>query len=1060
MAEYNEQNYTNELENKLREAEREIEHLRIALEAERTRFVIASDFTDCGIWEYDIETKVSYQYKKLEGRYCENLDPINNFREAVLGWGLIYNEDIPVFIEYCDSMDRGDPEMKFDMRSYDDDYNQRWIRYEGKTICDNNGKPVKVVGRTLNVSSEHSLDENLERTDEKGFDRLTGLLSKDMAFKNAVKKLTLHSYKYIPVLFIFDIDDFRTINDQWGKIYGDYVLETFAKLITSLVTNDEVAGRIGGDEFMVLKFFEKHEQIEVFFKNVDNRFYGYQFPRGGQFHISAGAAVYDDGMSFEELFRRADVTLYHVKHNMKAECVLYFPEIEVSKVSGETQIKSYSTDEEQGNISVSHLNNNEKKLFDFAFDMFNKCSELDEAISYIFPEIGKFYNLDCINIIQKDLSGKVSATHCWTNQGVCEFNTDYLTFYSGRWSWLEQYYLENQKYILSSATSVSAERRYYMEKYGLKAVVRCPIFDGADLVGFVSYDEYTDDRVWNESEITTFCTLTKMLSAYILKLRNKDKLNNANYYTSAMLDNQKLTSYAIDPDTYEITYTSEYAVDRFPDIAIGKKCYESIMGEKEPCKNCPIKLMADGRDRASVESYNEKYDTWFGYTCTKVYNTDGKQNFLVCINDIASFIERINSKDNLTGLMTFERFNADAGKALCSNHKYAVAVISIHKFRSINEKHGLSIGNLVLTEFAQKVTGSLAEGEYACRWGGGKFLMLIRYDFSDDLENRINMLLKATSADIYSITGVNPNFTAGIFEIRDKGSQLISAIDKANEARKSLVITYNSENRVAVYDEKMAKDSEDRLVIEGMMTEALTNHEFKAYYQPKVRLSDSKIIGAEALVRWIRPDGEIISPGRFVPVFEENGFISEMDFEIYRQVFSRIRKWINDGKEVPVISVNVSRRHFQGNDFPSKIEALRAEFNIPHKYIELEITESMFSSNLDHVIEVVNELRSYGFIISVDDFGTGFSTLNLITMLPVDVLKVDGGFFMNNLLSDKDKAVISAIISLAHKLNLSVVSEGIENEVQVSFLNETGCDSVQGYYFYKPMPLEAFEKLI
>ena len=166
------------------------------------------------------------------------------------------------------------------------------------------------------------------------------------------------------------------------------------------------------------------------------------------------------------------------------------------------------------------------------------------------------------------------------------------------------------------------------------------------------------------------------------------------------------------------------------------------------------------------------------------------------------------------------------------------------------------------------------------------------------------------------------------------------------------------------------------------------------------------------------------------------------------------------GKRIPVVSINVSRRHFIGDEFPRKIEELREKYNVPHRYIELEITESMFSNNLNHVINTVDILRDYGFSISVDDFGAGYSNLNLITKLPVDVLKVDGGFFINRQLNEKDKAVISTIISLAHSLNLYVVSEGIENKHQVDFLNASGCDSVQGFFFYKPMCSADFEKLI
>jgi EAL domain-containing protein (putative c-di-GMP-specific phosphodiesterase class I) len=245
------------------------------------------------------------------------------------------------------------------------------------------------------------------------------------------------------------------------------------------------------------------------------------------------------------------------------------------------------------------------------------------------------------------------------------------------------------------------------------------------------------------------------------------------------------------------------------------------------------------------------------------------------------------------------------------------------------------------------------------------------------------------------------------------------------------------------------------------MFKALKDGEFRVYYQPKVSLENGEIYGAEALVRWIKPDGKVISPGVFVPIFEENEFITEMDFYVYEVVMHDMQTLIDEGIKLPIISLNVSRQHFSGNDFPDKFCRLVNKYNIPHKNIELELTETAFLGNVDRMINIVKLLRNRrGFRISVDDFGSGYSSLNLISVLPVDVLKIDGKFFMANEMSTRNKKVIETILQLANTLNFDTVSEGVETKEQIEFLKHTNCNAVQGYFYYQPMPFSEFKNLI
>ena len=204
----------------------------------------------------------------------------------------------------------------------------------------------------------------------------------------------------------------------------------------------------------------------------------------------------------------------------------------------------------------------------------------------------------------------------------------------------------------------------------------------------------------------------------------------------------------------------------------------------------------------------------------------------------------------------------------------------------------------------------------------------------------------------------------------------------------------------------------------------------------------------------------MISPGKFIPIFEQNGFIADMDFAIYRRAIADVRRWLRAGIVPPVISLNISRHHMMDDSFPAKICALVDALGVPHNMLELEITESMLTQNMNKLLDIMTQLKEAGFRIAVDDFGSGYSSLNLITLLPFDTLKIDGGFFLKNELTEKNKAVITSVMEMAKNLKLYTVSEGVETDEQVEFLREIGCDTIQGYYFHKPMPVLDFEALM
>ncbi len=325
----------------------------------------------------------------------------------------------------------------------------------------------------------------------------------------------------------------------------------------------------------------------------------------------------------------------------------------------------------------------------------------------------------------------------------------------------------------------------------------------------------------------------------------------------------------------------------------------------------------------------------------------------------------------------------------------------------------------------------------------------------------MNLMLNSIQRQIYEKLHTQIYLLAGVCDMNDDPVGFMGALDRAITAQKTIRDrAYYHENLVAFYDGALREKIKERRHIEANMISALENDEFHVFYQPKVNIATGRVVGAEALVRWIRPDNEIISPGKFVPIFEENGFITEMDFAIYRTAITDIKRWLREGIDVPLVSLNVSRHHLADDNFCEKLNALVDNIGVPHELIELEITESLLTENLNKLVETVTWFKDRGFRISIDDFGSGYSSLNLITMLPFDTLKIDGGFFLRNDLTEKNKKVITSVVTLAKSLNLETVSEGVETQVQVDFLRDLGCDMIQGFFYYKPMTGSDFHQLL
>ena len=419
-------------------------------------------------------------------------------------------------------------------------------------------------------------------------------------------------------------------------------------------------------------------------------------------------------------------------------------------------------------------------------------------------------------------------------------------------------------------------------------------------------------------------------------------------------------------------------------------------------------------------------------------------------------VDYLATYDELTGIYNKQAFYAKTKEMLLDNpdKNFDLLRINIERFKVLNDLFGESTGDKLLQyigKFLKElnlplcVSGRLYADNFVVCYEAGK----------GDSQRMISTMQMV--ADSFAINN-RTILSFGLYRIEDKTLPVSVMCDRANMALWKA--KGNFKNPYCEYDEQMRQQVLKEQKIINAMEMAIQNKEFTLYLQPKYDIEQGNIIGAEALVRWISQKNGFISPGDFIPVFENNGFVYEVDKFIWEESCRYLRKWLDEGREVHPISVNVSRIDLYDPKLVQHLVDLREKYQLPSQYLELEITESAYTEDPEQIITITRQLREAGFVILMDDFGTGYSSLNMLKDIQIDVLKLDMGFLKSSDHSAKGGNILTAILKMAESLNIQTIAEGVETKEQVEFLKSIGCKYVQGFYYSKPLPVDEFEKLV
>lgn len=553
-----------------------------------------------------------------------------------------------------------------------------------------------------------------------------------------------------------------------------------------------------------------------------------------------------------------------------------------------------------------------------------------------------------------------------------------------------------------------------------------------------------------------------------------------------IMDLSDRAMFVFSPDDFSVVYANTKARDIFGGNAMELLCYEAVEEKACPCKECPFLNLSTGEE-CIAERYFQSFNQKVRVKGNGLEWNDGRRVILCEVQETDALMQvkkqrktagceqgkqshvsgmpagadegirypetlRYHSEiDALTGLYNATRFYTEAGKMVrAEDCEHAVVSFDINRFKMINDLFGMKTGDDVLCHVANVLRQRLPEGSICCRVHSDVFFLCVPYVKKGDVIRQIEKIRKGIFHNGFSFD-INTSF--GVYLVQNRSVPINLMCDRATLAGRT--VKNSAMKFCAFYDEHYRTEMLKTAEIEQDMNAALSNKQFVMYLQPKYDLESGRICGAEVLSRWKHPVKGLIQPKDFIPLFERNGFILRLDEYMWEEACKTLARWRKEGKIPVPLSVNISGYHIKNNDLILVWKRLIHKYDILPSDLTLEITETFFH-DADNPNDVLDKLQDMGFKLEVDDFGAGYSSLNMIRNVPVNTIKMDKDFLVQKLSSDKGKIVVSHTIAMAKELQLSVVAEGVETKEHVDFLKSSDCDIAQGYFFAKPMPLEEF----
>lgn len=1049
---------------------------------EEQKYLIISDISEELPYEYDIKEDTIIFADKFNNIF-EGTSVIKNPAEEIPKMGLVSYDTTEALTELFYLAKTGTEFHQTEFKLNTKNGGFQWYFTTFSTIYDENDVPLRVVGLLRNIHAQKTeQQELLERAET---DLMTGLLNKattENKIHASLRRLTGNSYN---VFMLVDIDDFKKINDTYGHLKGDEVICAIADTMKKYTTEYDLAGRLGGDEFCM--FFsnlldvsvatEKAERIATELKEM--------FPGDetcNKVTLSIGVAATKDQIPYSVLLENADTALYDAKLRGKDCYVVYKDNMERG------HYENLRSTEPENKIADENI----EKLLSTLFSNNNSYQSIGKALDII----GNSVNVDKIRIFEYGYSKNyVDCTHEWIKTGVSKDTLGLEHLPSAVFEEISSYGSDGVYYTSDTSSIKLHTSNMHPISDGIKRIMQIDIKSSGKIVGYLCFISMSEDCIWNSETLSKFKTYSSLISEAICAKRNEQTLTHLRDETISVFDIIQNPMIVVDKDNYEIMYFNETAKENYPGLTLNTKCYSCMYQSSTPCLDCVSHKLAPGKS-AKCTKVNQTFGEMVDVHMTPINWSQSSNAFLISTSahkqtkaeklkleleqniNIEKKVEEASYRDIITGYGNFEKFKVEAAEILEENPSkdFVMFYFNVRNFKYINETYGHSIGDRTLKTIAEVLHKHLRSRDTFARVIGDTYIMMIenRQDvaFLDTFNNIKHEVHDACIAiqDKFSV-----DFSTGILIIDQSMREydVNKLIDRAIMAGKS--VDANPMISYAFYDDSHHKEVLNEAQIENSMINALKNGEFCAYVQPKYNIANNNLVGGELLVRWMSPSKGFLEPATFIPTFEKNGFIYQIDCFMLEEACKSLRRYLDNDIYVLPFSVNLSRVTLSNPSFIPKVFEIVEKYYIPHHYIEFEVTESIFSEDYSDMISTLRKLKDADFVINMDDFGTGYSSLTLLQDLPVEVLKLDHDFLLRSTTAEQDAPgsteeeklrnanaiqILRSIIDMAHALDIRVVSEGIESVEQLEMLKSLNCEIGQGYIFAKPMPIDDYDKLM
>lgn len=806
---------------------------------------------------------------------------------------------------------------------------------------------MRSAGDIMTENTEYGGIESREKevapgSEMPGIDFLTGLWNRAAVFDKLEEQLRNPSGT--GGIILVDLDDFRGINSSYGHWYGDYILKLTADMIQEYAGEYGVAGRTGGDEFLLIFPGMNKEDVEREAQGLLDCCE--KLIKGQKIEIpmtlSAGIAMYPySGKDAGSVYEKAFSAVQRIKSGGKNAYSLYRNVDRIHPVNQELTVE-YNPE-----LSI------EKNYHHLVTAWKSGNRDLNDWVQQIIRMAGEYLGCDRASILEVDVVGNnLYCCYEWCKrESMIPEKNQYLMYGKKVVKRFLEYFTEQTPLIV--VDDIDREEaadmyRFSLKKKNAKAAAHYAVFKDDVPVYLFRWENYDGSRKWSETQLS-----------FIKKLAD--------------------------------------------DMLI---------------------ILMEKRDQSRVELFMDRYVNY----------------------------------DKLTKIPTYQKFQKDVREFLITHHgeKFAVVYSDFKNFKYVNDAFGYAVGDYVLCTFADIIKEG-DDDKIICRIAADSFAGIYishgQEEFVAMVEEK-NRLLKNKLREEYP--GMNITFAEGIY-FYDGNEPITDVIDNANFARR--IAKKNPEGGIVIFDEEMKRKMQQESLMLNSLDKALVNGEFQVYYQPKIKLETEEIVGAEALIRWERNDGTIIYPDQFIPFCESNGLITKLDLFVLEQTCILFSEWMKEGRELITISVNLSRYDCLKQRFFETVTEIVDSYKIPHECLEFEVTESVFLGDISELTGFLKRLMQAGFKVSIDDFGSGYSALNVLPEIPADYIKFDRVFLQNE---DRGRrqVLLKYLVRMVKQLGFRTLCEGIEEEEQAKFCKAIGCEQAQGFLFSKPVSLETFKKLM